>query len=234
MAFLLTTVSPFHRPVLLYRHLGSSVRHANVFGYRLSRSHPPVPLSDLWPLGARPSAPAAKTLRVATQRSAARLPQHSARCPLFWLDAPRPRGADPQGRTPPHNSGSRLGGLGPCPLPTLCLRSAPGWPVVSLPASPPPSAPLSPPTRPTTLQPPFAAGLGTVPLPSLWVVLVLGVARVFVGAIADPLPRGNNRGSRLGGFGPGPWPAPTRGAPEEQQQEQQQEQEHYQEHYQEQ
>ena len=42
----------------LYRHLGSSVRHANVFGYLLSHSNPPVHFSDLWPLGARPSAQA--------------------------------------------------------------------------------------------------------------------------------------------------------------------------------
>ena len=66
------------------------------------------------------------------------------------------------------------------------------------------------------LQPLFAAGLGTVPLPSLWVVLVLGVARVSFAATADPLPRGTHRGSRLGGFGPGPSPTLTQGTAKEQ------------------
>ena len=216
MALLLITFFRTHRPILLYRHLGRSVRHANVFGIdsptptRLCTS----PISGHSGLG-----------RWHQQQQHSKPPQCGSRPGCFgtrpvahpcWLHAPRPLGTGSEVNTTTHTSGSRLGGFGPGPRPTLCLRSAPGWPVVSLLASPPPSAPLSPPTRPTTRQPPFAAGLGKVPLPSLWVVSRAGGGSRLSAATADPLPRGNQRFSRLGGFGPGPWLAHTRGTPEEQ------------------
>ena len=206
MALLLTTFFPTHRPILLYRHLGSSVRHANVFGYRLSHSTPPVHFSDLWPLGARPLAPAATTQQTTTMWLAARLLRHSARGPPMLAPCAPTPGHRLRGQ---HNNTHTHQ--------WLAARRLRPWPAAhAVPSLGPRLARSFSPCLPSPLRsslPSHAAhDTATTVCGGTWYSsspLAMGGSRAGGGsrlsaATADPLPRGNQRFSRLGGFGPGP------------------------------